>query len=83
LAFRELGLAIGVYGLQRIRALAKGDRELDPLITGLLLYQPLADQIQAFWSDSAHRLSSTWTDHRDINTVMLATTLAPEGYIQL
>jgi hypothetical protein len=56
---------------------------LDPLITGLLLYQPLADQIQAFWSDPAHRLNSTWTDHRDINTAMLATSLAPEGYIQL
>jgi len=83
LAFRELGLAIGVYGLQRIRALVKRNHELDPVITGLLLHQRLADEIQTFWSDPAHRLSSTWTDHRDINTVMLATSLAPEGYLQL
>jgi hypothetical protein len=83
LAFRELGLAISVYGLQRIRPLARWDRELDTVIIGLLVHQPLADQIQAFWSNPAHRLGSTWTDHRDINTVMLATSLAPEGYIQL
>jgi hypothetical protein len=83
LAFRELGLAIGIYGLPRIRALVKQDDELDPVITELLRYLPLADQIQNFWSDSAHRLSSTWTDHQDINTVMLATSLAPEGYLQL
>ena len=83
LAFRELGLAIGIYGLQRIRTLAKRDRELDSVITRLLFHQPLADQIQTFWSEPAHRLSSTWTDHRDINAVMLATCLVPEGYIEL
>lgn len=83
LAFRELGLAIGVYGLQRIRAFVKQDHELDSVITGLLSHQPLADRILTFWSDPTHRLSSTWTDHRDINTVMLATSLAPEGYLQL
>jgi hypothetical protein len=83
LAFRELGLAIGLYGLQRIKTLAKRDRELDSVLGSLLLYEPLADRIQTFWSDPAHRLGSTWTDHRDINTVMLATSLAPEGYLQL
>ena len=83
LAFRELGLAIGVNGLPRIRALVKRDHVLDPVITSLLLYEPLADEIQNFWSDPGHRLSSTWTEHRDINTVMLATSLAPEGYLQL
>lgn len=83
LAFRELGLAIGVNGLPRIRALVERDPELAPVITGLLRYRPLADEIQTFWSDSGHRLSSSWTDHRDINTVMLATSLAPEGFLQL
>lgn len=75
LAFRELGLAIGIYGLRRIRVPVKRDHELASVITGLLRYLPLADQIQNFWSDSAHCLSSTWTDHQDINTVMLVTSL--------
>ena len=83
LAFRELGLSIGIHGLQRIRHLVAQDRELAVDSDGLLPYQPLAKQIQTFWSDPAHRLSSTWTGHRDINTVMLATSLAPEGYLQL
>ena len=28
-----------------------------------------------------HRRSSSWTGHRDINEVMLATSLAPHGYL--
>jgi hypothetical protein len=83
LAFRELGLAIGLYGLQQIKALAKQDRGLAPVIASLLSHEPLADQIRSFWSAPAHRQNTTWSDHRDINTVMLATSLAPEGYLQL
>lgn len=81
LAFRELGLAIGLAGLPQIGALAQHDPELDSVITALLRHRPLADTIQAFWSDPAHRRSSTWLEHCDINTVMLATCLIPEGYL--
>ena len=83
LPFRELGLAIGLYGLQRINMLAKGELELGPIIGGLLLYTPLAARIRTFWSDPAPRHGSTWMDHRDINTVMLATSLVPDGYLQI
>ena len=27
------------------------------------------------------RKTNTWTEHRDINMVMLATSLAPDGYL--
>ena len=83
LPFRELGLSIGAYGLRRIKNLVKGDQEIAAVVGRLLLYQPLADQIRTFWSEPTHRLSSTWADHCDINTVMLATSLAPEGYFRL
>jgi hypothetical protein len=83
LAFRELGLSIGIHGLQRLRHLVAHDRDLAAVTDSLSPYQPLASQIQTFWSDPAHRLSNTWIDHRDINSVMLATSLAPEGYLQL
>jgi hypothetical protein len=83
LAFRELGLAIGMHGLPRLRRLGGQDRSLAPMLGGIAPYLPLADQIEAFWSDPAHRSSRTWIDHRDINSVMLATSLAPEGYLGL
>jgi hypothetical protein len=83
LAFRELGLSIGIHGLHWIRDIVVRDRELAAVYNRLLLYQQLAEQIQSFWSNPAHRLSGTWVDHRDINTVMLATSLAPESYLQL
>jgi hypothetical protein len=83
LAFRELGLSIGVYGLQQLKYLVAQDSELATASDRLLPYRPLAKQISSFWSNPAHRLSSTWTDHRDINTVMLATSLSPESYLKL
>jgi hypothetical protein len=49
----------------------------------LLEYQSLEQAIRQFWLASANRRAETWTEHRDINAVMLATCLAPEGYIAI
>lgn len=83
LAFRELGLAIGLAGLPRIRRLVDRNVALVSIIDGMQRYQPLAEQIEDFWSNPAHRSNSTWIDHRDINMVRLATSLAPECYLRL
>lgn len=83
LAFRELGLAIGLHGLERSMGLIKRHDKMSAIVGALLLYRPIAEQIQAFWSDPVHRVCRTWLDHREINMVMLATSLAPEGYLQL
>ncbi len=83
LAFRELGLAIGIHGLPGIRDLVRENRMLAAASEGTPRYQPLAQEIEAFWSVPAHRASRTWIDHEDINMVMLATSLAPESYLQL
>jgi len=83
LAFRELGLAIGIHGLPRIRSLVGRNQLLATVSDRIQQYQRLAEKIETFWSDPGHRLSRTWTDHRDINMVMLATSLAPESYLQL
>jgi hypothetical protein len=83
LAFRELGLSIGIHGLQRLRHLVAQDRELAVVSDNLQRYHPLAKQISTFWSDPARRGSSAWMNHRDINSVMLATSLAPDSYLQL
>jgi hypothetical protein len=83
LPFRELGLSIGIHGTQRLKAFVARDHELAANSDDLLQYRPLAQQIDAFWSDPTHRLISTWMEHRDINSVMLSTSLAPEGYLQM
>ncbi len=86
LAFRELGLAIGLHALERLTTL----RERQPVvlaklppaeIEALRAYLPLRDEIKAFWLQPEPRQSRNWVDHREINAVMLATTLAPEGYL--
>ena len=80
LAFRELGLAIGLHAVERMQAADPGQRAQ---LEGLAQYLPLAGDIEAFWLDPAQQRSATWIEHQDINTVMLATSLAPDGYLDL
>jgi hypothetical protein len=88
LAFRELGLAIG---LQAIGFMEKGAHaeysavgapKVRTRLADLAPYLPFASEIQRFWLDAGHR-GRTWSEHRDINEVMLATTLIPEGFVAL
>jgi hypothetical protein len=88
LAFRELGLAIGLQAVELIEA------ELDAApacfaacssirtrISGLSRYAPLGAASAFFWLRAEHRCEPSWQAHLDINEVMLATYLAPEGYL--
>ncbi len=78
LPFREIGLAIGLHGLEATAAIAAGDQETSSLVKKLQYFGGLANQIESFWM--AHQKASTWIDHRNINSVMFATALEPEGY---
>lgn len=40
-------------------------------------------RIESFWRTPEHRRARSWSEHRDINEVMLATSLAPEGFLVL
>jgi len=84
LGFRELGLAIGLAGVKLMVDRGWTDR-LDGdgrrLVQDLARYLPLRDRIESFWLDGAHRHSSTWLEHADINDVMLATCLIPEAFL--
>ncbi len=55
--------------------------ELASDLDSILEYHPLAERIKRFWADPGSRRSSTWTGHEDINSVMLATSLVPEGFL--
>lgn len=81
LAFRELGLAIGLHALERIELSPLLGEEANEVLAALSRHTPLSSRIDSFWSAQEHRASRSWTAHRDINTVMLATSLAPDGYL--
>lgn len=88
LAFRELGLAIGLRALSLMPNAAAPDwrdvfatKQMCAELAGLARFESLAKHIEAFWVEPAHRQSASWTEHRDINDVMLATSLVPSGYL--
>jgi len=81
LAFRELGLAIGLHAVERMQPATSP--QLRESLKALMQYMPLRDDIEAFWRDPQHQSASTWAEHQDINEVMLATSLVPEGFLVL
>ena len=90
LAFRELGLSIGLSGVKKLPEWIRNNPGLfdraGPLqqkIKVLLEYLPLREKIEKFWLNKKNQESGTWTEHRDINMVMLATSLAPEGFLEI
>ncbi len=68
LAFRELGLTIG---LRQIDASSSLIPDAD-LAAG---FDPLASYIESFWLDETNQQQATWQSHLDINRVMLASSL--------
>ncbi len=88
LAFRELGLSIGLQAIERLQGLLEqypGVFKKKPLvysrIRSLMRHARLSELINAFWLEGKNRESDSWTDHRNINMVMLATSLSPDGYL--
>jgi hypothetical protein len=44
---------------------------------------PVAEDIEQFWLQPHHRRESTWTDHRDISDVMLASSLLSPAMMEI
>ena len=85
LAFRELGLAIGLASARQLAAdLRDTDDPRGELVSpGLTALQSIATDVPdlaAFWSEAAQQQAPSWTDHLDINTVMLAASLVGEEH---
>ena len=64
------------------RAFSK-KRELKLQTKALKQYEGLAEDIDRFWLEPEHQRVRSWTEHQEINMVMLATCLAPDGYLML
>ena len=71
LAFRELGLAIGLSAPAPDAAYG----------AALGRYASLRAEIVSFWLRPEHRRTDAWKGHEDINDVMLATALEPDGFL--
>jgi hypothetical protein len=90
LAFRELGLSIGLHAIEKLLGLIRQaphdpglKQRLHSRAESLMQHKSLSNVIETFWLEPVNRQASSWSGHRDINMVMLATSLAPDGYLTL
>jgi hypothetical protein len=90
LAFRELGLAIGICAIEKMQTGIEQHAEkfnrkvqLQSALKDLTHFQPVYDYIKEYWLSNDNRSVSTWLDHSDINSVMLATCLAPDSFLNI
>ena len=90
LAFRELGLAIGLHAVERMQQAAEHEHthatthsQQRAQLQTLMQYLPLRDEIESTWRDPEQQRAAIWIEHQDINEVMLATSLAPDGFLVL
>lgn len=90
LAFRELGLSIGLSAVGKTRDLVAGHpgifpnhRVLEEKLADLARCLPWRDDIDEFWLRASSQGSAGWQAHQDINSVMLANALAPDVFLIL
>ena len=90
LAFREFGLSIGLCAIEKLQELIEQNlglftKQQNPLavIKSLMHYQPLIKAIESYWREPMSRKAKTWTEHHDINMVMLATSMIPDAYLMI
>ena len=90
LAFRELGLAIGLQAInlmleviQQYPTKFRGVNRTNILLEQLNAYIPIYQQINKFWLQKTSQNTPSWMDHEDINSVMLASSLSPHSYLTI
>ena len=88
LAFRELGLSIGLQAVPKLRNILASHPGsfaygLQQNTEYLAQFIPLGEAIENFWSQKKNQQVRTWLDHLDINGVMLATSLLPDEFLSV
>lgn len=90
LAFRELGLSIGLKSLDYLELLIKThpdrfreNHNVYMKTEDMNRFKSLIPVIEKFWLDPVNQDSDTWNEHKNINTVMLATSLLPDGFLKI
>ena len=59
------------------------EHDLRVRMNALKHYELLKEVIDNFWFQDGNQEAESWIAHRDINMVMLATSLSPGGYLRL
>jgi len=88
LAFRELGLSIGLRGVATMRRIVDSNSKLFPNsvqrnLEELSKHVRLGEAIEDYWRKPSNQQATTWLEHRDISAVMLATSLLPDDFLAL
>jgi hypothetical protein len=91
LAFRELGLSIGIHAIEvmqrtlgeNVEVIVNQGRLEQQLKVLMDQYRDLGPRIETFWLNPTNRATEIWKAHEDINTVMLSTSLDTEGFLVL
>jgi hypothetical protein len=69
--------------VQQKSGLSRKKDSLHSLLKNLGRYAGLREIIEKFWLEGANREAGSWIAHLDINRVMFATSLAPDGFLEL
>jgi len=98
LAFREFGLSTGLQALPLMQklvielrrepdkcGLSKYDvQQVESMLSHLIeAHFWMVKEIHEFWAIDDHRKVGSWISHMDINEVMWATSLLPDGFIEM
>ncbi len=89
LPFREFGLSIGLQAAAKLKKLMTDSpasfntASMSRSVEEILFYGQATQAIEEFWLDPSHQHAETWTEHRDINEIMLATALAPDEFLRI
>jgi hypothetical protein len=86
LAFRELGLSIGLRATAKMQDVVVSHPGLFPVslqhdVEELREFIPLGEEIERFWCQNDNQQVRSWLEHGDINRVMLATSLLPKEFL--
>ena len=90
LAFRELGLSIGLKGIRNIQKCFNDhsdsfnmNNSIKETTKSIITYLPLGEAIEQFWMQSKNWQFGSWAEHREINMTMLTTSLAPNEFMRV
>jgi hypothetical protein len=91
LAFRELGLALGLHAILRVKPIvihahsrfgsAHDAERLLGSLQAIHEHMHIRDEIEQCWMSPAAQATAAWRHHEDINAVMLAASLVPDACI--
>jgi hypothetical protein len=78
----SIDLSIGLHAVENPDNF-KEDQAVYAQLDRISPFRHWCEAIEDFWLEPRNKQSPTWTEHKDINNVMLATSLAPDGFLTL